>query len=246
MVYDSDIATSIDAKAGAQQNVQRLCAEWARVSSCTKSSDVISNSPPDHYHRTDIFEVCRYGDVPALQNLIAQGLDLHGTSLEVILLVRNSEMQIRFPSSKNKGNFQELGDSLLQIAAHYGHTEIVRILLDHGADGSANDHWTLSLASNRGHFKIMDLLLERDAPLKRLTAKQCQKYADYKQKKATIKEGLLGIFNADNWVGQVPEMVQLWGDVPKDLQTDIDFSHILAQTRRQSLKENKPRIKFTK
>jgi hypothetical protein len=246
MAYDSDSSTSIDAKAGAQQTVQRFCEEWALVSSRTKSSDLISDSPPETYHRTDIFEVCQYGDVPALQNLLAQGLDLHRRSLEVVLLVRNSEMQIRFPSSKNKNNFQELGDSLLQIAAHYGHAEIAGILLEHGADSSANGHWALSLASNRGHFKIMDLLSERDAPLERLTAKQRQKYADYKQKKAAIKEGLRGIFKADNWVGQVPEMVQLWGAVPKDLRTDIDFSHILAQTRRKSLKENKPRIKFTK
>ncbi|WP_447983493.1 ankyrin repeat domain-containing protein [Nitrospira sp. Nam74] len=64
--------------------------------------------------------------------------------------------------------FPILGSSPLILASAKGHSEVVRLLLDHGAHINATDHtgWTpLHAAIYGGHAEVVQLLLERGAQM---------------------------------------------------------------------------------
>lgn len=50
-------------------------------------------------------------------------------------------------------------DAALRMASKHGHASIVKLLLDHGADASAQDHAALCLACKVGHEEIVKLLI---------------------------------------------------------------------------------------
>ena len=52
------------------------------------------------------------------------------------------------------------------MASRFGHLEVSRVLLDHGANVNARqqNHWTpIHLSASNGHLEIVKLLLERGA-----------------------------------------------------------------------------------
>ena len=56
--------------------------------------------------------------------------------------------------------------TLLMLAAHKGHTEIAKLLLNNGADVNALDYYNntaLALAAREGHVDTVKLLLDHDA-----------------------------------------------------------------------------------
>ena len=67
-----------------------------------------------------------------------------------------------------KGATQEQRDNAFVMAARYGHHEIVEYLLDAGVDIAASDGMTaLHEAAGHGHLSLVDLLIERGAPLEK-------------------------------------------------------------------------------
>ncbi|EDO45485.1 predicted protein, partial [Nematostella vectensis] len=65
------------------------------------------------------------------------------------------------------------GFTPLHIAVVYGHWEIVKLLLDEGADVEAqtkNGYQPLHLAAQYGHKIIIEILLQRGAPPDALTS----------------------------------------------------------------------------
>jgi ankyrin repeat protein len=241
-------------RALARQAVAGLRLQWeARPRKIVTPLEPLSC--PESYDKNDIHAVCKYGDLPALQVLMAQGLNVR------------------------------IKDNLpLRYAANYGHTEMVGFLLDHGADiHSIRDcalHWasssgyidTVRLLLDRGasihadndlalrwakHNEMIELLVERGAPLELLNGKSRRSYEVYQQEQKRIadahkalqaeaKQSLTEAFKAATWAGHSCGMVAAWREVPEDLQHVFDFQHALATAKAQTIKQRRPKITLTK
>ena len=91
------------------------------------------------YKNKDFLEAAERGDLPAVESLIAKGTDV---------------------------NAQYNGVTALMAASLHGHTQVVRVLLDNGADvngKTANQATALIAASLYGHKEIVELLLAKGA-----------------------------------------------------------------------------------
>jgi ankyrin repeat protein len=61
----------------------------------------------------------------------------------------------------------------LHVASHRGHVDVIRLLLEHGADVNAKANYnrtSLHFASELGHIEVMQLLLEKGADVNSTTA----------------------------------------------------------------------------
>jgi hypothetical protein len=145
----------------------------------------------------------------------------------------------------------------LRFAAVNGYTEVARLLLTHGADIHAEEDDALFSAAQKRHPETVALLIEYGAPLEKLIPDQQYTHTVYltereRLKKLFIKkykddQSLTKIFNAKTWAGHVPEMLELWSQIPEPLQTGFDFQHILSETKTHTLKQrSKAKITFTK
>jgi hypothetical protein len=214
-----------DARTMAVQAVEAVCAEWERLQQRLVSIAYPKAQPiaPDDYVRTNVINVCYYGDMPSLQILIEQSADLH---------IDNEKP--------------------LHMAADAGQTEMVRFLLNNNADIHATEDLALRWAVRQEHFGTADLLVERGADVSKLRPIDFHLYAAYKveqefyhEKLSVIhndwqaEKNLTTIFNAKTWAGHVNEMVTLWNQVPEPLQRGIDFSHMASQARQESLRKSK-------
>jgi ankyrin len=68
--------------------------------------------------------------------------------------------------------YQQAGYTPLHVACHFGQINMVRFLLQHGADVKATTsigYTPLHQASQQGHTTIVNLLLENSAPPNSLT-----------------------------------------------------------------------------
>jgi hypothetical protein len=91
-------------------------------------------------------------------------------------------------------------------------------------------------------------LAEYGAPFDVLSDAWSEEWTEFQeiQKKRMIsihtKETLAQVFKADTWAGHSNEMQALWGQVPKPLRGELDFSSALSQARIQTLKSSKPKV----
>lgn len=221
-----DATADNDARARAWGEMAGLCAAWDAVAK--PPAPAVVPVIPAGYNSDNLFQVCRTGDLSALQILIAKGADIHAVH-----------------------------DYALRAAVENGQTEIVRLLLDHQADIHARNDVALSLAAGNGHFATMDLLIEQGAPLEKLKAEHRCAYDAYRheqeqqqlaalQKSIPVAQALRDMFTAAIWIGHIPEMKKLWSQIPKALQAELDFAHVLAEVKTQSLRQRKPKIRVVK
>ena len=52
---------------------------------------------------------------------------------------------------------------ILYIVCEYGHDNIVKLLINHGADVTACDNRAIKSASRRGNYKVVKLLIDNGA-----------------------------------------------------------------------------------
>jgi hypothetical protein len=308
-----------EARILAHQAMGQLCVQWEAVCNpqAIAASATLIPVPqirPADYSRGNLSQVCIYGDLAALQELVEQGADIHADHEQALLFAANnghSEL-VRFlldhgadihakddlalQWTVDNGHLEIVrllldrgadlhaeNDIALEWAAEGGRLEIVRLLLDHGADIAAEDSLALLVAAENGHTAIVQLLLERGADihvdgdqalhwavlnghietadflaarglsLETLSPECRQLYDTGKEMQMTARKNdiqaektLTEIFRAATWAGHLPEMVQLWNTVPAALQGEFDFSHALAETKIQTMKQHKPKIVFKK
>ena len=94
----------------------------------------------------DFFKACKEGDLDEVETFIKNGCDVDGTS------------QI----------FLSYGRTPLICAAGEGRFDVVKYLIDHGADVSKKDYrqrTALHYASKRGHLKVVEVLLSKGAEI---------------------------------------------------------------------------------
>jgi ankyrin repeat protein len=91
------------------------------------------------------FNAVRDGDLVIIERYLGSGWDVNA----------QEEFDLRY------------GLTALHLSAQNGHLEIVKLLLEHGADVKAKTELfcetTLHLAARNGHFEIVKLLLEHGA-----------------------------------------------------------------------------------
>jgi hypothetical protein len=239
----------------AWQAIEKLRAEWERVSHPPIIS--LPTPPPvfpDNYDRTHLISICKYGDLQALQELIAQDFDVHRDEDYALQLSANrGHLELVRLLVDHGADIHAQDDAALQLASQRGHIETVRFLIDRGADINADNDLALRWAMADKHFAVADLLVEQGALIEKLTTEHSQIYGVYQQEQLTARkqavhaeQTLADIFKAATWAGHVPEMKALWSQVPPALQSELDFSHVLAETNIHTLKQRKPKVKFTK
>jgi hypothetical protein len=283
---DSPFNSSDAARAFALLTVEGLRAEWATA--VEPPENVPPTPPPEtvrvDYDRTNVTHIYQYGDVQALQDLIAQGVSFHDKSnmvlrtavqygdvellRQVIELGANihggSEYSLRWAAEYGMTDKVALlldcgadihveNDHALHWAARHGYTDTVRLLLDRGAYLHSSSDIAMHWAAQSRQIETLALLVERGAPLEKLNPQQQQAHHLYKQEQADLQkrfrqaeQSLATAFNAAIWVGQVPEMVKLWSQVPERLQATLDFQSILSETRAQTMKRHKPKLVLRK
>ena len=115
---------------------------------------------------------CRRGDAVAVNTL---GRELDSAA-------RNEKKSLGLRLAADNGHYNVVqslilfGDAniaamktqALRFAAERGHIDIVRLLLDHGADIHAKDDQALRKASYSGHENVVQLLLEKGADIRRI------------------------------------------------------------------------------
>ncbi|KAF3929376.1 Ankyrin-2 [Dactylella cylindrospora] len=89
-----------------------------------------------------------------LSNSLYQAVDKEKESTVKVLLEEFSA------DANAKG--EEFGNALT-AAAYDGTIEIVKMLLEHGADINSPDGWALQSAASQGHFEVVEYLLEKGA-----------------------------------------------------------------------------------
>lgn len=225
----------------ALQAVGKLRAEWESLVNPTVLEI------PEDYNRGDLSDVCIYGDLPALQELFNQGLDIHlgSNNSALTMALVNGQMDIVHFLEDKGCALLEANDGRMSWAVEDGHIEAVRYYLDHGADLHIDSGKTLLKAVNEGHYDVVDLLIERGAPIEKLNDKQLQAYANYKQLLNHTENILTEAFTPKTWVGHAPEMRTLWSQVPKALRSKFDFSHALSDVTLQTMKQIQRKAKIT-
>ncbi|RBQ72736.1 hypothetical protein FVER14953_08793 [Fusarium verticillioides] len=81
---------------------------------------------------------------------------------------RTVELLLRYGANANATG--ELYGNALTAAAFDGTIEIIKLLLDAGADINSADGWALQTAADQGHVEVVNLLLERGANVNATTA----------------------------------------------------------------------------
>jgi ankyrin repeat protein len=276
-----------NARAIAKQAVQALRQEWyaalqPQIPSVLPAAQII----PEDYDRTNLHRVCEFGDLPALQELIAQKVDIHRLDdlalglaadqghVEIVRLLleqganvhAGNDIALRWATGKGRtevvGLLLEYGanihaddDAALRRAVSTEQPETVRFLLERGANVHAQDDFSILYAVKKRSFEILDILVAFGAPMELCPANERKAYDDHKAEQiAVCKKEMQGfarqtlgeIFNSKTWAGHVPDMLDQWQQIPAPLQDEINFSHILAESRALSLKQYKPKITLIK
>jgi hypothetical protein len=257
-----------DAITLARQDVQRLWETWesvciAAVATKPSSADFpvlpffsMREKSSADYDRTSLAEVCQFGDFPALENLIAQGCDIRAKDDWALrIAVMHGEIETVTRLLDLGADIHAKDDEALQTAVRQGYSKMVCLLLERGADVHARNDAALQTATLL-YTEVSFLLVDYGAPMELLTPHKFKvkniiqqrkmEHARATKKLAHTKETLTQVFQAATWAGHVGEMAALWEQIPKPLQTELDFSHALAQARIQTLKSSKPKVTIKK
>ena len=126
--------------------------------------------PPATGAAQELLDAARLGDLDSLANLLAAGVSLapYITGGETALHAAIRANQVAFARellrqgvSLSAQTLEDKSRSPLHLAAHLGHTELVELLLAHGADVNAGEvgNWRpLHEVSHTGHLPIAKLL----------------------------------------------------------------------------------------
>lgn len=206
-------------RAEAWQAVERLTAEWRSFANALEDPSA-STQTQTGFNKNDLDQVCVFGDLSALQTLIAKGVNIHV----------DKEMP-------------------LQLAALNGHFSLVSLLLECHADIHAGNDVTLIGAVNNGKFDMVDFLIGQGAHVDVLSVQQRAAYDDYREARKAEKlqefaaeKSLTAIFNAKTWAGHTKEMVQLWQTVPVELHSKVDFPHLYAEAQIQLSRQKHKKV----
>lgn len=116
------------------------------------------------YNDAFIFCCCKFDKIEPLKLLLEKGADIHtggGYPLEVASTYGCIQVVNFLLDYGMKSAF----DRSLCVAANEGHTEIVKVLLDNGANIHVGDDNPLFRACSNGKFNTVKLLLEKGADL---------------------------------------------------------------------------------
>jgi ankyrin repeat protein len=190
------------------------------------------------------------GHTDIVRYFIEQGVNIHKDDENALLSASaNGHLDIVELLFAHGADIHISNDYCLKAAAEKGHTEIAEFFLKHNADVQAWKGTVIQGAAENNHFDTVALLLKWGASLNALDPAQQGRYNAYifttKLYQEIAKETLTRAFNASLWAGHVPEMLELWNQVPKVFQNEIDFSHTVSSVRSQSLKQsrgNKPKM----
>lgn len=249
---NSSATATTPAIALARQVLKQLCIDWdLAIRRAELPAMLFSNAPLVATNKQDLTEVCQTGDIAALQDLIRQGIDFptdgFAAMKEAVLYGQPLTLKLLLESG-GEAVIHHDDDFLLRKATNQGSRDLVRHLLDHGADVHARNDEALWTAVTFQTPKIAFLLAEYGAPFDVLSDAWSEEWAAFKetQKKRIIsihtKETLAQVFKADTWAGHTNEMQTLWGQVPMPLRGELDFSSALSQARIQTLKSSKPKV----
>jgi hypothetical protein len=267
MTHSKDSATTPlnDARTTARQAIVQLRDEWQTAAQQT-FLDIPTAAPPPtrpvDYDPTDLKQVCAWGDLSALQDIINQGVAFFrpddATPFYIAAQCGQTAL-VRFLLD-TKAYIDPSLETALITAANQGHSETVALLLDRGANLHAEKDDALHWAAYRHHADTMALLIDRGAPVEKLTPEQCLLYDAYQNEQAQLRhltlvkneiqdsapQSLADIFNVKTWVGHTRAMTELWSQVPEPLQNRFDFSHALNKVTIQTMKQRKAKITLVK
>ncbi|WP_413818305.1 ankyrin repeat domain-containing protein [Thiomonas sp.] len=120
---------------------------------------------------TDFFRAVNIDDAGAVRSLLAQGfdpnaVDSHGNSALYLALRYNSLKVARVLIDDPHIHLDQLnpsGENALMIASLQGDLDIVKLMVDKGAEVNKPGWTPLSYAATRGHTEIVKYLLEHSA-----------------------------------------------------------------------------------
>jgi ankyrin repeat protein len=229
--------------------VKHAVARWSREWGGSVKSQII----PVNYDKNLLPDVCMYGDFPALQELIASGINIHDTDEHAVqLAAEHGHIESLRLLIAEGADIRAKDDYALKLAAKNGELGSIRCLLEHGANIHADKDTPIRWAAEHNQHEAVCLLVELGASLEKLSDRQRQAYDYYKhlyKKNDHDPKNLAEAFNAATWVGHVPEMVELWNQIPEILQKDFDFQSALSAVNRENLKQSvtkKSRITLVK
>lgn len=156
---------TLNARSLARHAVGELCTEWQAATTALPAAP-LPPTLPENYDTRNIYHICSYGDLSALQALSALGVDFSPNADRALQLAAESGHAdiVRFLVDHG-ADLHTQNDYALQIAASNGHTETVRYLIDHNANIHADNNLALLWAASSGHSAIVGLLLENGAKI---------------------------------------------------------------------------------
>ena len=83
--------------------------------------------------------------------------------MEFLEAVKAGKIDVVKNLIENGADIEADDNRALKCASDHGHTEIVKLLIDKGADVQADDNYALRWASNDGYTEIVKLLIEEGA-----------------------------------------------------------------------------------
>jgi hypothetical protein len=228
-----------------KQAVTRWSREWGESAK--------SQTIPVNYDKNLLPDVCMYGDFPALQELIASGINIHDTDEHAVqLAAEHGHIEILRLLIAEGADIRAKDDYALKLAAKNGELGSIHCLLEYGANIHTGNDTPLRWAAEHNQHEAVCLLVDLGASLTILSERQRQAYDYYKDlytKNEHDPKNLSEAFKAATWVGHVPEMVELWSQIPEFLQREFDFQSALSAVNRENLKQSisqKPRITITR